>query len=93
MKARGQHVLEEAAQKLRRLQRQEFPRAGVALGYLKVVRPSSSLTMRWLESAGALHLGGQIGQRFAGTDRLRVDDPFFFPDGWRRLAPEVRAAP
>lgn len=84
MEARGQHMLQEAAQELGRLQRHRFPCSSVT-GFIL----EGGASVFFLEDAlrrerGALHVAGQVAQRFlAGPDGLRVDDPFLLPhDRW-----------
>ena len=80
MEARGQNMLEEAAEELRGVESEKFPGAGVAGAVFE-----GGAALFFFEDAlgregGALDVGGQIGHGFlARTDGLRVEDPFLAP--------------
>ena len=87
-------MLEEAAQKLRRVERQPFPPARVRGAILEGDAPVLLLEDALGTQRGALHVLGQVAQcLLARAGRLGVDDPFLAPHRWRDLRQEFGSRP
>jgi hypothetical protein len=93
MKTGWEHMLQEPAEELWRVQGEEFPRTGIALAILE-----SGASLFFLEDTlggerSPLHISSEVAQRFlTGADGFGVDDPFLLPDPGRHLCQKFGAS-
>jgi hypothetical protein len=89
MKTGGEHMLQEPAEELRGVKRENFPGTRIALTILEGRAPVLFLEDALGRERGAVHIPGEVTQRFlTGANGFGVDDPFLLPDTRRHLRQE-----